>query len=125
MKNSLLHNFGLLFLRVSLSGLMLVHGIPKLLNLLSGDLAFSDPFGLGSTISLILAILGEFVFPILIIIGFKTRLSAIPVLLTMAVAAFMHHANDPFSIKEKALLFLIGFISIALLGPGKYSVDKK
>ncbi len=125
MKNSMLHNFGLLFLRVSLSGIMLVHGFPKLSNLLSGNLEFSDPFGVGATTSLILAVIAEVIFPILIIIGFKTRLSTIPVILTMVTAAFIYHANDPFSVKEKALLFLIGFISIALLGPGKYSIDRK
>lgn len=121
----MIHNFGLLFLRVALSGMMLTHGIPKLLKLLAADFEFSDPFGLGALPTLILAVLGELIFPILIIIGFKTRFATIPVILTMAGAAFMYHANDPFSVKEKALLFLIGFIAIALLGAGKYSIDKK
>lgn len=125
MSNSTIQNIGLLFLRVSLSVMMLTHGIPKLSKLISGDFEFASVFGLGAPISLVLAVLGEVVFPILIIIGFKTRLSAIPVVCTMAVAAFIYHANDPYGVKEKALLFLIGFISIALLGPGRYSADKK
>lgn len=120
-----MHNFGLLFLRVAFSGMLLTHGIPKLLNLLSGDFEFGDPIGIGAPASLILAVLGEAIFPIIVIIGFKTRLATIPIITTMAVAAFVHHANDPFSIKEKALLFVIAFVSIALLGPGKYSLDKK
>ena len=124
-KNSIIHNFGLLFLRVAFSGMMLTHGIPKLLKLLAGDLEFRDPFGLGPLPTLILAILGEVIFPVLVIIGFKTRYTAVPVIITMAGAAFMIHANDPFGVKEKAILFLIGFISIAILGPGKFSADRK
>lgn len=125
MNSSNIHNSSLLFLRVALSGMMLTHGIPKFLKLISGDFEFVSVFGLGGAISLVVAVLGEVVFPILIIIGFKTRLSAIPVILTMAVAAFVIHANDPFGVKEKALLFLIGFITIALLGGGRYSLDRK
>lgn len=121
----MIQNFGLLFLRVSFSGMMLAHGIPKLMKLLEGDFEFSDPFGLGSLPTLILAILGEVIFPLLVIIGYKTRLTTIPVIITMAGAAFLIHTNDPFGVKEKAILFLIGFISIAILGAGKYSVDGK
>ncbi len=117
-------NFGRLILRVGISGLMLFHGIPKLMNLLQGNLDFPDPIGLGSTITLILAVLGEAVAPILIIIGLKTRISAVVAAITMAVAAFIVHADDPFGTKEKALLFLVGFVAIALLGAGKFSVDR-
>jgi len=125
MNNSTNYNLGLLLLRVGFGGMMLTHGIPKLLKMLSGDFSFGDPIGIGETTTLILAVLCEVFFQILVIIGFKTRLSAIPVIITMAVAAFVVHAADPFGIKEKAILYLIGFIAIALLGAGKYSVDKK
>ena len=125
MKNSKTYNLALLFLRVALSGMLLTHGIPKLLKLVSGDFSFADPIGIGAPASLILAVLCEVVFPILIIVGYKTRLASIPVIITMLVAVFLHHANDSFGIKEKAILYSIGFITIALLGAGKYSVDRK
>ena len=125
MNTSTNYNLGLLLLRLGFGGMMLTHGIPKMMKMLSGDFSFGDPIGLGETATLILAVLCEVFFPILVIIGFKTRLSAIPVIITMAVAAFVVHAADPFGIKEKAILYLIGFIAIALLGAGKYSVDKK
>lgn len=104
---------------------MLTHGIPKLLNLFSGNFEFPDPIGIGATASLILAVFGEVVFPILIIIGYKTRLAAIPVIITMLIAAFVYHANDPFGIQEKSLMYLAAFLSIAILGAGKYSIDRK
>ena len=43
----------------------------------------------------------------------------------MGVAAFIVHGTDPIGMKEKALLFLFAFVAIALLGPGKHSVDRK
>ena len=112
-------------MRVGFGALMLTHGIPKLLKMLSGDFSFGDPIGIGETATLILAVLCEVLFPLLVIIGFKTRLSAIPVIITMAVAAFIVHAADPFGTKEMAILYLIGFTAIALLGAGKYSIDRK
>ncbi len=119
------YHFGLLLLRVGFSALMLTHGIPKLMNLIQGNLDFGDPIGIGTTLSLILTVIGEAICPILIIIGFKTRLAAIPTIITMAVAAFIVHGADPIGTKEKALLYLFAFIVIALVGGGKYAVSKK
>ncbi len=125
MKNSLLNNIGLAFFRICVSAFMLTHGYGKFQNLISGDIQFGNPIGIGEAPSLFLAVIGEFVCPILIIIGFKTRWAAIPSAITMAVAAFIAHAEDPFGTKEKALLFLVAFITIALVGPGKFSIDRK
>ena len=117
---------GLLVLRVGMAGLMLTHGIPKFLAFIGGDMSVAgDPIGLGALITSILVLLGELVAPILIIIGIKTRLAAVVSAVTMAVAAFVVHAPDPLAKKEMALLYLIGFIAIALMGAGSISVDKK
>lgn len=119
-------NIALLFLRVSFSLFLLVlHGVPKIQNLMSDNIQFADIFGMGATLSLVLATIIEVVLPILIIIGYKTRIASIPIILTMLVAAFVYHANDPIGVKEKSLLFMCGFITIALAGAGKYSIDKK
>ena len=115
---------GLLVLRVGLSALMLTHGIPKLMNLFQGDMSFGDPLGIGSTLSFILVVFAEPICPILIILGLRTRLAAIPVIITMAVAAFIVHGDDPFSSMEKALMYLVGFTAIALMGGGKYTIKQ-
>ncbi|MBT8280917.1 MAG: DoxX family protein [Muriicola sp.] len=125
MKNNLQNNIGLAFLRVSASAMMLSHGYPKFQKLLSGDFEFGDPIGLGQTPTLFLAIIAEFICPILVMIGFKTRWAALPTAITMVVAAFIVHAPDAFASKEKALLFLTSFVAIIFLGPGKFSIDKK
>jgi putative oxidoreductase len=119
------HNIGLLITRIGFSALMLSHGIPKLMRLFEGDFSFGDPLGIGSTPSFFLTVIAEAICPMLIIIGFKTRLASIPVIITMAVAAFLVHGADDFATKEKALLYLVAFLGIALLGPGKHSVDRK
>ncbi|MGK0386813.1 MAG: putative oxidoreductase [Patiriisocius sp.] len=119
------YHIGLLFLRISFSGMMLTHGIPKLMRLIQGNMEFGDPLGIGATPSFILTVLAEAICPLLIIIGFKTRLASIPVIITMAVAAFLVHGADPIATKEKAVLYLFAFLAIALLGPGKHSVDRK
>ena len=125
MANTLKHDIGLALLRIVPSALLLTHGIPKFQKLITGDFEFADPIGIGATPTLFLAVLGEFLCPILIILGFKTRWAAILPALVMAVAAFVVHAADPFGVKEKALLFLGFFVAIYLLGPGKFSLDKK
>ena len=125
MKNKMITDIGLALLRIVPSALMLSHGIPKFQKLIAGNLEFADPLGLGAAPSLFLAVIGEVICPILVIIGLKTRFAAVPTAITMAVAAFIVHAADPLGKKELALLYLVIFVAIILLGPGKYSVDKK
>jgi putative oxidoreductase len=119
------YHIGLFLLRFTFSAMMLSHGIPKLLNLIQGTLMKSDPIGIGVLATTILVVIAEAICPMLIIIGYKTRLASIPVIITMGVAAFIVHGADPISMKEKALLFLFAFVAIALLGAGKHSVDRK
>jgi putative oxidoreductase len=119
-------DLGLLVLRVGLSVMLLTHGIPKFMDFIGGNMSLvGDPIKLGGLITSILVLIAEVVAPVLIIIGLKTRMATIPVIATMAVAFFMIHGNDPFATKEKALLYLVGFLAIALMGAGKMSMDKK
>jgi len=123
--NQMLNDLWLLIFRVSAGAFMITHGLPKLNMLLTGGSAdFPDPLGIGGLFSNILAVSGEVFFPALVILGLMTRLSAIPVIITMAVAAFIVHGNDPFQRKEMALLYLIVFITILVFGAGKYSFDQ-
>ena len=73
----------------------------KLRSYLAYLVSFADPLGVGSTTSLILTLIGEVLAPIFIIVGFKTRWASIPAAITMAVAAFVVHADDSFYKKEK------------------------
>lgn len=118
-------NLCLLFVRITASAFILSHGFPKLLRLSSGqEIKFADPFGLGPVITLGLVVFAEVGCAIFIILGLGTRLAAIPLIITMSVAAFYAHANDPFGTKEKPLLFLLIFIMLFVFGSGKYSIDR-
>ncbi|MBT8288184.1 MAG: DoxX family protein [Flavobacteriaceae bacterium] len=114
----------LALLRIGTALMMLRHGIPKVERLFADKIEFADPLGLGPATSLILALIGEVIAPLLILIGFKTRLAAIPALITMLVAAFIVHGEDPFAKKEMALLYALSFLVILIGGPGKYAIDK-
>ena len=118
-------NIGLLILRVGFSIGLMTHGYGKFLRVINGNFKFSDPLGIGASLSLILASFGEFIAPIFIIVGWKTRLFSIFPAFTMLVAFTIAHDGDPFSRKEKSLMYLIAFIAIYFTGPGKYSVDKE
>lgn len=124
MNQEILNNIGKLIIRLCSGALILTHGIPKIGRLFGeGPVRFADPFGLGPEISLTLAIFAEVICVILIMIGFKTRLASIPLMITMLTAAFYAHADDPFGTKEKPLLFFVLFLATLILGSGEYSID--
>lgn len=115
----------LLFLRIAAGILLLTHGLPKVQRLFSGEeIRFADPYGLGMTTSLALAAFAEFVCTILVMLGFAARLATIPIIITMATAVIFAHADDPFGVKEKPLLFLVIYAFILIIGPGRYSLDR-
>lgn len=134
-------SIGLLILRIGIGGYLITHGWGKLQMLLAGGAdKFGDPIGLGSTLSLALVTASEFFCALLIILGLGTRIAAVPVVISMSVAAFVVHAKDPWSMetaanaffsgasktwfsKEPALLFLIPFLSLVFTGGGSLSLD--
>ena len=120
-----LNDFGLLILRTSFGIIMLAtHGYPKFLKLLSGnEIKFFDPFGIGKTFSFILAASAEFAGAALLALGIFSRLSSLSLAVTMFVAAFLYHADDPFKTQEKALLFFAVYVVLFITGPGKYSLQ--
>ncbi|MDP2236639.1 MAG: DoxX family protein [Bacteroidales bacterium] len=121
---TLLH-FWLLVSRVLISVFMLTHGWPKLMRFFSEDsIRFADPLGVGVIPSLLLAVFSEVVCSLFIILGLGTRAASIPLIITMAVAAFVVHADDPFARKEMALLYLLAYIMLLIFGSGKYSIDR-
>ena len=117
-------DMALLVVRITVAGLMLAHGLPKLEMLLSGEpVQFPAVFGLSAASSLALAIFAEVVCSVLILVGLGTRLAVIPLIFTMLVAAFYIHSADPFARKEPAMLYLIPYVMLLLAGSGKYALD--
>jgi putative oxidoreductase len=114
-----------LLLRLAFGGLMLIaHGWPKLMKFVSDDeIKFRDPLGIGTVNSLAMATFAELICALLIIFGLFTRLAAVPLIITMLVIIFMVHLNDPLSKLELPILYLVAFVVIGLIGPGKWSLD--
>jgi putative oxidoreductase len=117
-------SIGLLILRVAVGSMIIMgHGWGKLIHFAEKASVFPDPLGLGSTISLSLAIFAEVFCSIAIILGFATRLAVIPLIIMMSVATFIFHADDPWQKKEFALLYLVPFLTLLFTGAGRYSLD--
>lgn len=117
-------DFWLLFLRVFGGAFMITHGLPKMEKLMAGgEISFYDPFGFGDTFALTLAVFAEVICASLLIIGLLTRPAAIFLVITMAVAAFMAHAGDPFGKKEMSLLYLLIYVTVLVTGAGRFSID--
>jgi putative oxidoreductase len=121
-------DLGLLVLRLWLgASLLLLHGWGKFKDREKLFGTFPDPLGVGHQASYILALFGEVVFPILLIIGLFARFAALGSAITMAVAFFLVHKlvlKGPGS-GEMAFIYLVGFITVLLAGPGRFAVDAK
>ena len=114
----------LLIVRVVFGVTLMNHGIDKWANYQELSAVFPDPLGIGSPLSLGLAIFGELACSMAFIIGFLYRLAMIPMIFTMCVAFFIVHADDPFAVKELAFVYLVVFVLMYIVGPGKFAVDR-
>jgi putative oxidoreductase len=119
-------DLGLLVLRVWLGASMFyLHGMAKLTDF-SGQL---EKFK-GMKIHPVLgsgAIVAESICAILLVIGLATRLSALMLAGTMGFAFFVAHKmalSGPGS-GELAFVYLAGFVTLLIAGPGKFSLDGK
>jgi putative oxidoreductase len=122
--NPIASDVGLLILRLVSGGILLTHGYPKFQKILSGNMQFGDPIGLGQASSLYLSTFAEFACAILVLLGLFTRLATIPLIINMMVAFFIVHVADDFGTKEMSLLFLGMFIVLFFTGPGRFSLDR-
>lgn len=116
-------NIATFLLRVSLGLLMIPHGYSKLVRFDTLQHKFMNFLGMGSTLSLVLAIFAELICSSLLILGLVTRFAVVPLIIAMCVALFISHNGDFFGQGEKPALFLVGFVAILLIGPGKASID--
>jgi putative oxidoreductase len=117
-------SFGLLLLRLGTGGLLFfAHGWGKLLGYGERAPKFADPIGLGSEVGFTLVVFTEIVCAALVMIGMFTRLATVPMLIFFGVAAFVHHAADPWPRRELPMLYGIACLTLLLTGAGRWSVD--
>ena len=113
--------------RLLLSAIFLINGIGKIFNY-EGTIQYMKIFDVPGYL-IIPAITVEILFPILLILGYYTKFSALVLsLFTLALAVIFH---TDFSNQMQLISFLKniaiagGFLIIFVYGPGKYSLDHK
>ncbi|HRL22978.1 DoxX family protein [Alcaligenes sp. SDU_A2] len=121
-------DLGKLILRAGVGLLLLLHGIAKI------------RYGIGGIEKLVLAnnlpsvvawgvYLGEVLAPIMMILGYYARAAGLVAALNMLIALLLAHSSQLTSFTGQGIwslelqgLFLIGCLTVGLIGAGKYSV---
>ena len=121
-------DWGLLLLRLAIGGLMLFHGVDKLMGGIEGITALVQSKGLPGYVAWGVLV-GEVVAPVLIVLGFYVRPAGAVLAFNMLVAILLAHPNDVFKIGEHGewaielqMLYLMGALSITLLGAGRIAL---
>lgn len=108
---------------------MLFHGYSKIVNGIEGIISLFNGIGIPGFLGYAVYI-GEVLAPIFLLVGFRSRLGALGIVITMLVALFTAHMDDLLKIGahgewalEVLFLYLLGGLSILLLGGGKFSLS--
>jgi putative oxidoreductase len=94
---------GIFLLRISVSLLMLSHGVPKALEYET--------------------LVAEIGCSILLLLGLLGRFASVTLFIAMMVAVFVHHFGDVWSMRELPLLYASVYATLTLTGPGSPSFD--
>ncbi len=121
-------DFGKLILRVTLGGLMLLHGIGKISSGAASIFGLMENTGLPPVLGYLVYV-GEVLAPLLLIVGLWTRPAALIVAINMVVAVALVHSGQLFTLGKSggwALelqgMYFFAAIAVALLGAGRLSV---
>ena len=128
MKNN---DLGFLILRLTVGVLMLFHGINKMVFGISGITLMIESKGLPAILSYGVYV-GEVLAPILIIIGWRTRLASIVLLINMIFAVFVANPSSLLELtqhgawaSELGAFYLFLSVVLFFTGAGKYSLSSK
>ena len=131
MKSLTADDIGKLLLRLTLGVLILLHGIGKL----TGDISYIGrmlqsaglPGYLGYGVYI-----GEVLAPLLVILGWYSRVGALLIAINMVFAVVLAHQSDIFSLTrsgawalELQALFLVTAVALLLMGPGRISINRR
>lgn len=124
-------DIGKLVLRLTLGILMLLHGIAKLRYGISGIEGMVQSHGLPAFFAYGVFV-GEVIAPLLLIFGFYARIGGLIIAFNMVVAVALAHSSQLFDIAksggwelELQGFFLLTAIVVALIGPGKFAINRR
>lgn len=119
-------DLGKLLLRLTLAFLLLFHGLSKLIH----GVGFIEQLLIAHHLPAFLAFgvfIGEILAPLMLIVGYQTRLAAVLVICNMLSALFLAHSHELMSLKssggwaiELQLFFLMNAVTVLFMGPGRY-----
>ena len=115
------------FGRIFLSTIFLFEGINKIFNY-EGTIEYMESFNVPEFLAIPTIIL-EILFPLLLIIGYQTKLSALVLAIFTLATALIFHTD--FTNQMQLISFLKnfaiagGFLTLFINGAGKYSLDHK
>ena len=126
-----MHNQDLakLLLRLTCGGILLFHGIHKVfveidhVKVIVKNAGLPEALAYGN-------IVGEFVAPIFVLLGFKTRIAAAIIAFNMLLSVLIGHRDIMFSVNdyggwmiETNVLYMMTAVVLFFTGAGKYSLS--
>jgi uncharacterized membrane protein YphA (DoxX/SURF4 family) len=109
----MIQDIGYLIFRVCFAGLYFVtHGLPRI-----------SHFNVKASSLSMVAMLVEFGAALLVAVGFATRLMATGIVIFLLFIFQRYYHKLPWVMSELSLVYAMGFLGIALLGPGRLSFD--
>lgn len=121
---------GKLIVRLSVGGLMLFHGIAKIMH--PGSLDFIGGMLTGYGLPEILAYgvyIGEVIAPLMVIMGYKARIGGLIIAVNMLFALVLAHTGDFFSLSEHGgwavelqIFYLLSAMAVVFLGSGRLAI---
>lgn len=131
MNASTQQDLGKLVLRIALGLLILLHGISKLRHGLGAIEGMVAAHGLPAFVAYGVLV-GEVLAPLLLLLGWFSRVGAALVAVNMLFAVALAHMGQIAGLNEQggwALelqgMYLAAAVALALLGPGRYAINQR
>ncbi|WP_431107437.1 DoxX family protein [Winogradskyella poriferorum] len=122
-------DIGLLIIRISIASNMLIYGITKLINGVSYISSLLSDYGLPTLLSYGVYV-GEILAPILIIIGYRTKIAGLVFALNCLVAILMVQLPNFFNLNEfggwyvgPIVIYFIFGLAMFFTGAGKIALS--
>ncbi len=123
-------NLAKLLLRITCGGILLFHGFHKVFVEIEHVKVIVTNAGMPAALAYG-NIVGEFVAPILVLLGFKTRIAALVIAFNMLLSILIAHPDIVFSVNdyggwmiETNMLYLMTAVVLFFSGAGRYSVSR-
>jgi putative oxidoreductase len=129
MRSAVSEDIGKLILRLTCAGLLLPHGLFKIFVEIDSIREMVSSAGLPAFLAYG-TIIGEVLAPVLLIIGWKTRLAALVIAFNMFMSIIVAHRDIAFRVNdywgwmiELNVFFMMTSLAVFFIGSGRYSLS--